>query len=632
MRRPRTSSVESVGGYSVPTRATSGGGGYYSETNANRRKNNNYHHQRSTINYDSETTTKTTNNRTYTPRGAITRPKSFTGTLDKLPPIPKMPSPILRKQVQKRLLQSEEGETDGLSAEQDERIKRQPQHFPIKTTINNNPFIVNTTDDEDQLDSHSNHKRALHEANGHSIPIPIQRGIHQHRVSSDTEEHYPASSPQQIRLSRTISESYHKDDSSNSSSNNNTSNISISTQECQRRVSRATLLAQWKLWRSLRKTNPIFLLLVVGVSMLGVGLYTKSYATLSLTLDQVTHKTQRLHERVEGHFDNIEREMHHLQRKLLELDPDAAILGKIIYDDDDDNDTTKTRQHSSSGSGSGDGRSVGSRLFNNPNSNDVSSMQEEIVAVRERMRIDTSRKTSFEKHIQEMSHRYASNKYGSGTLRVKLELEFLSDRVPVVDKSQQGDDDINSNKGNNNTKNTDMNNPKEKSGVRKSTPHKQHHHNNKLKSHQLVLEMASLDLMPHSVYTFLEMVDAGLFDGCSFILNAMNVIKAAPLPYEKGVSPSKIVKAFERKGLDTVWFKEYSKDYPHEQYTVGFAADGSPSFYINTDDNTDELHADEPCFARIVSGFDTLEKMKREPTRSGMFYKKRIGIKRATIL
>ena len=31
------------------------------------------------------------------------------------------------------------------------------------------------------------------------------------------------------------------------------------------------------------------------------------------------------------------------------------------------------------------------------------------------------------------------------------------------------------------------------------------------------------------------------------------------------------------------------KDYPHEQYTVGFAADGSPSFYINTDDNTEGM-------------------------------------------
>jgi cyclophilin family peptidyl-prolyl cis-trans isomerase len=145
--------------------------------------------------------------------------------------------------------------------------------------------------------------------------------------------------------------------------------------------------------------------------------------------------------------------------------------------------------------------------------------------------------------------------------------------------------------------------------------------------------MAPLDLMPHSVYTFLEMVDAKLFDGCSFILNAMNIIKAAPLPYEKGSSVSHKVKAFARLGLDTVSFREYSPDFPHEQYTVGFAADGSPSFYINTENNTDQFsNTGEPCFAKIVSGFDTVEKMENEPVRSGMWYKKRIGIQKAMIL
>jgi cyclophilin family peptidyl-prolyl cis-trans isomerase len=142
--------------------------------------------------------------------------------------------------------------------------------------------------------------------------------------------------------------------------------------------------------------------------------------------------------------------------------------------------------------------------------------------------------------------------------------------------------------------------------------------------------MAPIDLMPHSVYMFLEMIHAGLFDGCSFILNAMHVIKAAPLPYD-GSSASQKVKAFTKKGLETVAFREYSPDFPHEQYTVGFAADGSPSFYINTQDNS-EIHVGEPCFAKIVSGFDTVERLEAAPTRNGIFYRRRIGLKTANIL
>ena len=65
------------------------------------------------------------------------------------------------------------------------------------------------------------------------------------------------------------------------------------------------------------------------------------------------------------------------------------------------------------------------------------------------------------------------------------------------------------------------------------------------------MQMAPLELMPHSVYMFLEMVHAGLFDGCSFILNAMHVIKAAPLPYD-GSSASAKVKAFTKLGLESV--------------------------------------------------------------------------------
>lgn len=145
-----------------------------------------------------------------------------------------------------------------------------------------------------------------------------------------------------------------------------------------------------------------------------------------------------------------------------------------------------------------------------------------------------------------------------------------------------------------------------------------------------VIEMAPIDLMPHSVYTFLEMVSAGLLDGCSFILNAMHVLKAAPLPYD-GTPPSVKAQEFLDKGLESVAFREYSADYPHKQYTVGFAADGSPSFYINTEDNS-EIHAGDPCFAKVVSGFETIHRLEDSPTRNGLWLVQRVGIKSVTVL
>jgi cyclophilin family peptidyl-prolyl cis-trans isomerase len=147
---------------------------------------------------------------------------------------------------------------------------------------------------------------------------------------------------------------------------------------------------------------------------------------------------------------------------------------------------------------------------------------------------------------------------------------------------------------------------------------------------RFIIELAPAEMMPHSVHTFLEMVSTGLLDGCSFILNALHVLKAAPLPYD-GTSAAEKAKAFSEKGLESVSFKEYNEHYPHHKHTVGFAADGSPSFYINTDDNS-AIHVGDPCFGKVVSGFDTVHRLEAQPTRNGIWFERRIGIKSARIL
>lgn len=190
--------------------------------------------------------------------------------------------------------------------------------------------------------------------------------------------------------------------------------------------------------------------------------------------------------------------------------------------------------------------------------------------------------------VSEISKQDAIDKYGDGVIRVEMDLLFppktLEDGTVVADTG----------------------------------PHK------------IVMEMASLDLMPHSVYTFLEMISQGLLDGCSFIINALHVLKAAPLPYD-GTSASVKAKQFSDAGLESVAFREYSPAFPHKKYTIGFAADGSPSFYINSEDNT-EIHVGDPCFAKVVSGFDTVQRLDEMPTRNEIWFERRVGIKKVGIL
>ena len=212
-------------------------------------------------------------------------------------------------------------------------------------------------------------------------------------------------------------------------------------------------------------------------------------------------------------------------------------------------------------------------MFTNP------QMVEEVSAIQRKLKLAANRAQKLKQQVSEISKHDAIDKYGLGPQRVEIELVF----------------------------------PGHLNGPTK-----------------FVVEMAPLDVMPHSVYTFLEMVSLGLVDGCSFILNALHVIKAAPLPFDGAANPNK-AQEFVDKGLESVAFREYSQEYPHKPFTVGFAADGTPSFYINTEDNTD-IHVGDPCFGKVISGFETIRRLENSPTRNGIWFENRIGIKKAAII
>ena len=169
--------------------------------------------------------------------------------------------------------------------------------------------------------------------------------------------------------------------------------------------------------------------------------------------------------------------------------------------------------------------------------------------------------------------------------------------------------------------------------------------------HKFVVDLAPVDLVPHAIHLFLEQVDHGLMDGTQFYLNGPHIVQAGPQPtwghgidgnddafyssgrakkdklgtdavgtlnkYEKQrnmkeakeshddtyadddeyeeyyteedyIQEDKRTKHFADLGLDHLAFPDYSSEFPHVAWTVGFTGrPGGPDWYINKVDNTE---------------------------------------------
>jgi cyclophilin family peptidyl-prolyl cis-trans isomerase len=148
---------------------------------------------------------------------------------------------------------------------------------------------------------------------------------------------------------------------------------------------------------------------------------------------------------------------------------------------------------------------------------------------------------------------------------------------------------------------------------------------------RILIEMAPVEEMPHAVYWFLEQVSRKLYDGCSFHRNAGHVVQGGPAPnfLTPIPNPSSLNKRFKDAGFYSILFQEYSPNFPHQKYTLGFAGrPGGPDFYISTHDNSrvhgpggqssyeDQTEADS-CFAKVVEGFDVADRMRLSPVKPG---------------
>lgn len=139
------------------------------------------------------------------------------------------------------------------------------------------------------------------------------------------------------------------------------------------------------------------------------------------------------------------------------------------------------------------------------------------------------------------------------------------------------------------------------------------------KDYQFVVEMAPLDLVPHAIHLFLEQVAHGLWDHSFMYLNGPHVLQIGPQDFNTDDDANALHSFYEAE-LDEMMFPDYSQDFPHLPWTLGYTGrPGGPDFYINKVDNT-KAHGPggqyqhvleeqgDSCFGKIISGHQHLRK------------------------
>jgi hypothetical protein len=177
------------------------------------------------------------------------------------------------------------------------------------------------------------------------------------------------------------------------------------------------------------------------------------------------------------------------------------------------------------------------------------------------------------------------------------------------------------------------------------------------KDYDIVIQLAPLDAVPHAVHLFLEQVEHGLWNNTYFYLNSDHVVQAGPAVVRdeeeilfEGEYVRSSVQPFTDLQLNQLSFPDYSHEFPHVEWTLGFAGrPGGPDFYINKNDNTEPhgpggqfQHALEEqgdsCFGFIVRGKEHIrnilftEPLILDDTEWEDFYIDPIAIVRGIIL
>lgn len=126
----------------------------------------------------------------------------------------------------------------------------------------------------------------------------------------------------------------------------------------------------------------------------------------------------------------------------------------------------------------------------------------------------------------------------------------------------------------------------------------------------IVIELAPFEILPHAVYTFLEIIRT--YKRGEFHRNAGHVLQAqVSADFQGGVV-----------------YMEYDRRYPHQKHTLGYAGrGGGNAIYINTINNTmnhgpgtDRGGKDpesDTNFGKIISGEEVVYWMQKQPGHKG---------------
>ena len=144
-------------------------------------------------------------------------------------------------------------------------------------------------------------------------------------------------------------------------------------------------------------------------------------------------------------------------------------------------------------------------------------------------------------------------------------------------------------------------------------------------SENILLKMAPLDMMSHTVQMFLKLIEEKMYVGGTFLLARDHIIAAAPIDSFDSENNRRLEEKINAEGFfrdGALLFHQYTPEFPHERYTVGFSSSGGPLFYINIQDNT-ELHGPrhnnegdvegDPVIASVVEGFDVIQRIHALP-------------------
>lgn len=126
------------------------------------------------------------------------------------------------------------------------------------------------------------------------------------------------------------------------------------------------------------------------------------------------------------------------------------------------------------------------------------------------------------------------------------------------------------------------------------------------------VELANLSEMPHTVFVFMELLSLKAYHG-TVIKTGQGTIEAGSLTDVDNAVAAKSLGRLVKYGYEKpISFVEHSKSLKHNEFTVGFVNSG-PALAINTIDNTKERGPEgrnDPCFGKVVSGFETLTRIK----------------------